>query len=214
MSIENFWKGLLIWFAAVMLILAIAREFVVVIFGVSYGLGFGYLAYRFRHKVRPLFKRFGMDNYWGFILLAMIITVTEETYVWALGGRIAHPILWVDLILVSGMWTVWFSTWHKWLAKKYKWSELEALLAAASIGVLYEYVGTGEILGNPFGLVIAIPLAIVVYAAIFMIPMQLIDFTGKKETTTKWPVSIVVPFIATFPVALLLYVMLSLVITL
>ncbi|MDF1558137.1 MAG: hypothetical protein P1P80_08165 [ANME-2 cluster archaeon] len=97
---------MLIWFCLVIVVLSIAREWGVVAFGVTYGLVFGGLAYRFRDKVGPVFKRLGLYNYKGFLLLCVIVTVTEETYCYILGNRIANPVLWIDLVLVTGLWTV------------------------------------------------------------------------------------------------------------
>ncbi|MBW6518488.1 MAG: hypothetical protein K0A89_08315 [ANME-2 cluster archaeon] len=100
------------------------------------GLIFGGLAYRFRHLVVPYFERIGLYNYKGFLLLSIIVTVTEETYCYLLGNKIAYPVLWIDLVLVTGLWTVWFGTWYLYLSKKYASTEKEALMTAASTGVL------------------------------------------------------------------------------
>jgi hypothetical protein len=203
------WKIMLAWFIAIMIIFVIAREWVVFTFGTTYGLIFGGLAYRYRSKVRPFFKRIGLDNYRGFLILAIIVSVTEETYVYILGGDIAHPVLWIDLVLVTGMWTVWFGTWYFYLSKKYAFSEKEALMTAGFIGVFYEYIGTGKIIENPLLIISFTPLAVIIYAAIFMLPMQLINFTGENESKMKYPVSVILPFILTIPVAIALYIIFS-----
>jgi hypothetical protein len=57
---------------------------------------------------------------------------------------------------------------------------------------------------------IAFPLAVVVYAAIFVLPMQLIEFTGTNDSRMKYPIGIVLPFILTFPAAIILCVLFSL----
>ena len=210
LDIESTWKILLIWFGLVILVFSIAREWGVVAFGVTYGLVFGGLAYHFRHLVVPFFKRMGLYNYKGFLLICVIVSVTEETYCYLLGNRIAHPVLWIDLIVVTGLWTVWFGTWYFHLSKKYAFTEKEALMTAAFTGVLYEYIGTGYFLQNPLGVVLAFPLGVIVYAAIFVLPMQLIEFTGTNNSRMKYPVSIVLPFILTFPAAIVLFVLFSL----
>ncbi|MDF1532199.1 MAG: hypothetical protein P1P72_07785, partial [ANME-2 cluster archaeon] len=79
---------LLIWFGLVILALSIARKWGVVAFGVTYGLLFGGLAYRFRHLVVPYFERIGLYNYKGFLLLSIIVTVTEETYCYLLEKKL------------------------------------------------------------------------------------------------------------------------------
>ncbi len=179
-------------------------------FGVTYGLVFSGLAYRFRRLVVPFFKRMGLYNYKGFLLLSVIVSLTEETYCYLLGNRIAQPVLWIDLVVVTGLWTVWFGTWYFYLSKKYAFPEKEALMTSAFIGVLYEYTGTGYFLQNPLGVVLAFPLAVVVYAAIFVLPMQLIEFTGTNDSKMKYPIGIVLPFILTFPAAIILFVLFSL----
>ena len=202
---------MIVWFLLVMVILCIAGEWSVVGFGVTYGLGLGGIAYKYRRKVRPFFERVRLNNYRGFLLLTVGITITEEVYCWALGNQIAHPVLWVDLILVTVMWSVWFSTWYFFLSKRYYFEEKEALMVAAFSGVFYEYLGTGEVLRNPFGVILAVPLAVVVYAALFVLPMQLIQFTGEYTGRTKYVVGVVLPFLLTLPVALILYIVLSVV---
>ncbi len=202
---------MIVWFVAVMVILCIAGEWSVVVFGVTYGLGFGGIAYRYRRKVRPFFERVRLNNYMGFLLLTVGITVTEEVYCYALGNQIAHPVLWIDLILVTVTWFVWFSTWYFFLSRRYYFEEKEALMVAAFSGVFYEFLGTGEVLRNPFGVILAVPLAVVVYAALFVLPMQLIQFTGECTSRTKYMVGVVLPFLLTLPVALILYIVLSVV---
>ena len=203
------WKIMLLWFTLVMIILSIAGEWGVVAFGLTYGIIFGGFAYRYRRKVMPFFQKIKLDNYLGFLLLAVVITITEEIYCYALGNRIAHPVLWIDLILVTVMWTVWFGTWYFFLSKKYMFTEKEALMVAGFTGIFYEFIGTGAILTNPFGFLIATPLAVVIYAAIFVLPMQLITFNGKNNSKTKYLVGSILPFILTIPVAIALYLIFS-----
>lgn len=209
-SIEKAWQIIIIWFIAVMFIFIIAAEKNIAAFGLTYGLLFGGLAYRFRCNINPFFKRMGLYNYRGFLLLSIIITATEEWYCYSLGNRLAYPVLWIDLIVVGALWTVWFGTWFFYLSKKYLFSEKEALMTAASTGVLYEFIGTGYVLQNPMGIVLAIPLAVVVYAAIFVLPMQLIAFTGKNDSRLKYPVGIILPFILTVPAAVLVFILFAL----
>jgi hypothetical protein len=209
MNVTVAWKVILIWFAAVMVLFCIAREWSVAAFGITYGLGFGGIAYKYRRKVQPLFEKCNLFNYYGFLLLTAIITVTEEVYCYILGNQIAHPVLWADLVLVYSMWSVWFGCWYFFIARHYFFEEKEALMTAGFTGVFYEFVGTGAILENVFGIVIAVPLAVVVYAALFVWPLQLIPFTGKRTGNTKYVIGVVLPFLLTIPVALVLYGVLS-----
>ncbi|MCL7416109.1 MAG: hypothetical protein M8349_08660, partial [ANME-2 cluster archaeon] len=50
-------------------------------------------------------------------------------------------------------------------------------------------------------------LGVVVYAAIFVLPMQLIEFNGTNNSKTKYPVGIVLPFILTIPAAVIIFVL-------
>ncbi|MCG7849392.1 MAG: hypothetical protein MIO93_09475 [ANME-2 cluster archaeon] len=155
LDIESAWKILLIWFALVIVIFSIAHEWGVVALGVTYGLVFGGLPIVFRRLVMPFFKRMVLYNYKGFLLLSVIVSAT--------GNRIAHPVLWIDLGLVTGLWTVWFGTWYFYLSKKYAFTEKEALMTSAFTGVLYEYIGTGYFLLNPLGVVLAFPKLFIIF---------------------------------------------------
>lgn len=199
---------MLSWFIMVMAILGVAGEWSVVTFGVTFGLIYGGVAYRYRKMVKPFCEKINLGNYAGFLLLAVIVTISEEVYCYILGNQIAHPVLWVDLVLVTVMWWVWFSTWYFFLSRRYYFEEKEALMTAGFTGVLYEFVGTGEVLKNPLGIVIAVPLAVVVYAAIIVLPLQLITFTGDITSRQKYVVGSVLPFLLTIPVALGLYLVL------
>lgn len=81
-------------------------------------------------------------------------------------------------------------------------------MTAGFTGVLYEFVGTKAFIANPFGIFLAAPLAVVVYAALFVLPLQLITFTGKKVGNTKYVVGAVLPFVLTLPAAVGLYIIL------
>ncbi|MBU7017294.1 MAG: hypothetical protein HXS44_07270 [Theionarchaea archaeon] len=210
MNSEFMWKIILLWFAVVVTILCIAREWSVAVFGVTYGLGFGGITYKYRRKIKPFLEKVHLNNFGGFLFIAVTVTITEEVYCYALGNQIAHPVLWVDLILVTVMWLVWFSTWYFWLSKWYSFEEKEVLLVAGSTGISYEFVGTGEIFRNPLGIFLAAPLAVVVYAAIFVLPMQVITFTGENTRRMKLVAGVLLPFVLTIPVALVLYLVLSL----
>ena len=203
------WKVILAWFAVVVLLFVVLGGWSLIIFAVGFGAVFGGLEYRYRHSIRPLAARLGLNNYAGFLGLSIAITAFEETFCYLAGNHIAYPVLWIDLVLIIVMWTVWFGTWYFYLSKKYAYGDKEALLLAGIVGIFYEFVGTGAFLSNPAGILLITPMAIVVYAAIFVWPMQLIDFRGKNDSWIKYPVSVLLPFILTFPVAIVLYVVFS-----
>jgi hypothetical protein len=209
MNTRSVWKVMILWFVAVVCVLAAAGEWSVVVFAVTYGLGFGGICYVLRKRVRKLFVNLHLKNYGGFLAITVLVTVGEEVYCYALGNRIAHPVLWIDLIMVTVLWSVWCGTWYFLLSKWYWFREEEALLAAGCTGVSYEFVGTGAVLENPGGILLATPLAVVVYAAIFVLPLQLMDFSGTRKGVSKYIVGIFLPFVLTVPVALGLYVVFS-----
>lgn len=200
---------MILWFGAACLILATAKEWSVVLFAVTYGLGFGGICYVLRKRVRKRLMDLHLKNYGGFLVTTVLITVGEETYCYALGNRIAHPVLWVDLLMVTIFWSVWFGTWYFFLSRWYQFQEKEALMTAGCTGILYEFVGTGAILENPGGFLLITPLAVVVYAAIFVLPLQFLDFSGKRTGSSKYVVGIFLPFFLTVPAALGLYVIFS-----
>ena len=202
------WKIVIAWASLIIICLLLVQEWSVVVFVATYGFIFGGIAFRFRSKIRPLFQAIRLHNYWGFLLLAVAVSVTEEIYCWVLGNNMAHEILWVDLVMVTAIWSVWFSTWYFFLSKRFLFTEKEALMVAGAIGILYEYVGTGDVFGNPL-LILASPLAIVIYATIFVLPMQLITFTGTDDRNRKYPIGIVLPFVLSLPVLLILFVVFS-----
>ena len=115
----------------------------------------------------------------------------------------ALPVLWKDVVFCAAVWLPWFLSWRLFLSKRYRFTEKEALFLAASSGLLYELVGSGALFANPAGLLLAAPLDIVVYAALFMLPMQLVDFTGERAGPAKYVVAPVLPYLLSWPVAVL-----------
>ena len=207
---DRAWLVVLVWFGLVVAVFSLARNWPLVSFALAFGIGFGAAAWAVRKRVRPAFRRLGLANFGGFVILAVAISSGEEVLCWALGNRIANPELWKDLLLVNGTWLVWYASWYYVLSKRFAYREKEALLLAASTGILYEYLSSGAFLTNPAGILLGAPLAAVVYAALFVLPMQLIDFTGKEESAMKYAASPVLPYLLSFaaaiPLVLLLYV--------
>jgi hypothetical protein len=198
---------MLVWFLSVIAIFLLSGGWSVPAFGLSFGLLFGGVAWRYRGRVRPFMARLHLDNFAGFVMLAVSVSAVEETWCWALGNRIAMPVLWKDIAFCSLVWLPWFAAWYFFLSKRFAFREKEALLLAASAGILYELVGSGVIL-SPAGLLLAVPLDIVVYAAIFIVPMQLIDFSGTRTGPAKYIVAPVLPYLLSLPVAVLLSIFL------
>lgn len=113
-------------------------------------------------------------------MIAALVSVFEELYVYSSGNRISVPNICQDVIIVPGQWLVWFAIWYLLIALKFSFTTGRALFAAGLEGLLFEYVGTGLIISNPIGFLVNLPQTIVVYAVIFILPMQFIRFSGKK----------------------------------
>ena len=204
--LQKVWKLVFIWAVISFIILSIAKVWDVVIYGITYCFIFGGLLYKFRNKIGRALEKLHFKNFIGFALLVTFLTVIEELYVLKLSGpeALAHPTLWVNLVLVSSFWLVWLSTWYFYLSKKYVFTKEQAILTAGFSGIMYELVGTLKIFDINAVLFIT-PISILVYATVAIIPMQLIDFTGQKDSKAKYLISVVLPFLITIPVALILY---------
>jgi len=200
---DRAWTVIFVWFFIVIAIFLLAASWSIVSFALSFGAIFGGLAWRYRKSVRPFMARLRLDNFAGFLILGIGISALEEVWCRALGNHVAMPVLWKDVVFCTVVWLPWFAVWYLFLSKRYCFGEKEALLLAASAGLLYELVGSGAIFSNPAGLLLAVPLDIVVYAAIFVIPMQLIEFKGTGRTNWKFAAAPVLPYLLSWPFAAL-----------
>jgi hypothetical protein len=202
---NRLWAVLLAWFLCVCGIFLLAREWSVSAFALSFSLLFGGFAWRYRRNVRPFMARLHLDNFAGFMFLALSVSAAEEAWCYSMGNHTAFPILWKDILFCDIVWVPWFAVWYLYLSKRYSFHEKEALLLAASAGIFYELVGSGAIF-NPAALLLAVPLDLVVYAAIFILPMQLLDFSGTKSGPAKYALSPVLPYLLSIPVAVLIII--------
>lgn len=205
MKFSLLWKVLLILFGVSVAIFLITENWKFILFTFTFGGLYGGTVYTYRHRIGMFFEKHGLRNFPVFIFLSILVSVLEELYVYVLGIRTAVPDIWIDIIVVPGEWAVWFATWYLILSRRYRFTAGQALFAAGLEGIMYEYVGNGIFLRNPVGVLLSIPGTVIVYAAIFILPMQLISFTGTSESIWKYPVSVFLPFVLTIPVALLLY---------
>lgn len=203
MNIDSIWKIILSWFCIVCILFLLTGNSSIAIFGLTYGIGFAALSLFFKERIKDFLSRQGFRTAFGFFALALLATIFEESYCFFLGNKIAHPNLLIDILFVYTIWLGWFGAWYFFLSKKYKFNEKEALFAAGLSGIMYEYAGKPEFLANPTGILIVAPLAIVIYATLFIIPMQAIDFTGKEDGWTKYIAAMLLPFIISLPIAIL-----------
>lgn len=204
------WLVIACWLALSLTIYSILGQFVLVIFTVSFGVAFPLAVYRVREKIRDFVNRHRLQRLVVYGLVAFLVSMIEESYVFALGGRIAFHSVLVDVIAVPVEWMPWYATWYLYLSRKYHYSDKEALLLAGTTGILFEYVGSGAILSSTPILVLSLPLYIVVYSALFILPMQFIRFSsGRDSSHWKYPLSIFLPYLATFPFIFLIYLLLN-----
>jgi hypothetical protein len=199
------WKIIAALFAFSMLALSIERAWNIVSYSVTFGVAYGGTVYLLRGKIRSFFSGIGRIRYPAFLALSLVVSVSEEVYVYILGNHVAIPNIWLDIIIVPLEWAVWFSGWYYLISRKYRFTEGQALLAAGLAGILFEYSGKGFLAFNPLAMLIFFPTAIVIYSAIFILPMQSIQFTGRRETWLKYPIGVFVPYLLSIPVGLVLY---------
>lgn len=195
----------MVWFVLSIAILSFSHDWSEVTFSASFGVIYGGLVYLYRQKISDALESSKMKNFPVYLAVCILVSVFEELYVYGLGNRIAVPNIWQDILIVPGEWLVWFATWYLFTAGKFKFTPGEALFAAGLEGVMFELVGNGMILSNPIGFLVSAPLTIVVYAAIFILPMQFINFTGNIESLWKYPVAVIVPYILVIPATYALY---------
>lgn len=207
-TVDLLWRGLLAWAVIDLVIFAIVQSWNLIAFTVLFGFVFGFISWTFRDRLRPALKRASLDNFAVFLFLAFAIGVFEELVCWGLGNRIANPILWADLIQVCVTWLFWFAIWYLYLAKRFAYSEKEALLLGACVGILYEGVSSLNIFVNPLLVVLMAPLALVIYAAIFLLPLQLIELKGTDKSLWRFPAAIILPYLASLPMGILLAIIL------
>lgn len=203
LNIDTAWIVVLVWLAVELVIFCIVQSWNMVAFTIVFGVAFGGIAWNFRSRIRPAFKRLRLDNIVGFLLLALVISAFEEVLCFGLGNRIANRILWADLVQVCGTWLFWFAAWYLYIGKRYAFSEKEALLVGASVGILYETVSSMTVFANPLVLLM-FPMVVIIYAGIFVLPLQLIDLKGKDDSAWKYPVGILLPYLASLPMGIIL----------
>jgi hypothetical protein len=201
---------LLLWFMAVVIVFFVAGDRSAAVFAFLYAIVYGGICYRYRDSIRSFLTGIPMDRALAFFAVAFVVTAAEETFCFLTGNRIALPVLWADVLFCGLVWSGWFGTWYFFLSKKYRFGEPEALLVAGMSGLLYE--GFGPVMANPVAalpILVISPFLILVYSAIFLVPMQLISFTGTKESVWKYPVSVVLPFLVSLPITMALFVIFS-----
>ncbi len=198
-------KILLVWLIVSILVLSLEKAWSIVAYILSFGVGYGGLVYFSRHQLRERFSGIGRSRFPAFLMVAVAVSVTEELYVHSLGNSIAISNVWLDIIVVPAEWAAWFTAWYFVISRHFSFTEKQALLCAGLAGIIFEYSGKGFLIADPLAMAIFFPTAIVVYAAIFILPMQFIKFSGTYEGWLKYPAAVFLPYAASIPVGLILY---------
>jgi hypothetical protein len=203
------WAGVLaVWFLFSLFILAIVHAWGVVSYVVAFCGLFGGAAWILRSRVRPALRRLGLDGLGGFLLLAVAVSTGEEMLIYLLAGPQALAIhqLGLDLLWIDAIWLGWMLPWFVWVSRRFAFGEVEALVVGSSTGVLFEVVLSRVILAGPLALV-WVPLGWVVYATVFLLPLQLVDFPSASRRTGRLPLTLGATWGSATAVALGLYVL-------
>lgn len=201
---------LVLLFGAGCIVMILAGNWSVGLFGLTYVLAYGGPIYVFRKPLRSLLKRLPGPAVVKFFGLAMLVSALEEVWCYMTGNQVALPVLWEDVVFCSTGWLGWYGTWYFFLSKRYRFEENEALILAGLTGLFYELAGKSVILSNPLGVILFAPVLIMVYVALFLLPMQLIELTGTRESLWKYPVAVIVPYLLSIPLALIVFLIFSL----
>ncbi len=205
MNDSTAWKAVLAWFTFSIAVLFLEGALSIVTYVLSFGVGYGGLVYFFRHRLRKMSANLDRARFPVFIAVAVLVSILEEFYVYLLGNSIAVPNIWLDIIVVPAEWAAWFSAWYFLISRHFSFSEKQVLLCAGLAGILFEYSGKGFLLSDPLAMAVFYPTAIVVYAAIFILPMQFMKLSGTNDSWIKYPVAVLIPYFFSIPVGVLLY---------
>lgn len=185
-------------------VLTAAKLWSMVAFSITFGAIYGGLVSYHSVRIRDFFRERSLNTYPVFLLLAILVSVCEEAYVHILGNSVAVSNIWLDMIIVPGEWSVWFTAWYFLMSRRYFFNGSQVLLIAGLSGLLYEYLGNLYFLANPLGFMVEVPTTVVIYASIFVLPMQLMNFTGDRDSWIKYPAGIFLPYLLSLPMDLFL----------
>ncbi len=208
-AVAWYWRFIFAWFVLSIAVLASIGSWSSVYFAIVWCVVFGGASWLFRERIRDIIKGSLIDNIVGFSIIVIIISSVEEYLVYILGGTLAQPVLWVDLVFIDATWLTWLVMWKLWVSRKFAFSPPEAVLYSAFTGVLYEIFVSGAFLHNPFSIFIELPVVWIVYSVIVFIPITMIDFRGKSHGVIAGIEAVLVPFLISEAVAASLWVLLG-----
>ncbi len=197
------------WFIFSVVATALNHEWRAVAFTLSFGALYGGSVLAAGRQIRNALSSWGLIRFPVFISVAIAVSVAEETYAYALGVRIAIPVLWQDLIIVPGEWAAWFAAWYLIIARKFAFTDIEAAASAGITGLLFEYAGAPATLADPLATIVAIPLTVAVYSAIFSLPLQFMKFNGLSASRWKYPVAVLLPYLLSLPATVALFILIN-----
>ena len=203
------WRIVFIAGLAVCGVLVLVGAWRIAAFTLLWGYGFGGVCWRWRDNIQAALARARIQRYAGFAIAVIVLSVVEESVCAGFGCALAVPNYYADLFVVTSLWLAWLSGWYFVIAPRFKFEYEEALLVAASTGVMFEAVGNGKIFADPFTTTLAIPLAIVVYMGITAIPIRMIEFKGTRGGRSKYPTAFLVPYLLMLPFAVAAFIVAS-----
>jgi hypothetical protein len=209
--LDTVYKVVLVWSTISIGIFLLLKEYGLVAYVVVFVGLFGVIAYRQRIELGRFLRRIGFAHPLFFSLLVIGLVLFEEYLAYVLAGPegVMYPEhLSINMVLIATFWLAWLLSWKWYIAPKYHFTEREAIMTAGFAGIMYEIIGPMHFLDAASWLLIA-PLSILIYAAVAILPMQLIDFSGQQVSKYKYLIATVIPFLLTWPPALVLYFVLT-----
>lgn len=205
-KIPIYWKIIVLWATFSLIVFTVLGSYSIVLYTTIFCMGYGLPMFIFRNRLRTRLRISGIAKLLFFLILSLSISAIEEVLAYSTGNRIAYSPVSLDILLVPLIWLPWFLTWYFYLSRKYSFNEYSSLATGGSTGILFEF--SGKLFNPSFypDLLIAVPLAIAVYASILVLPFTLIDFTGKSKSRLRYPVSVLLPFVLSIPVVFAVYI--------
>ena len=200
-----------VWASISLLISVLVKSYGLVAYVVVFVGLFGGVFIRYRSHIVGWLRNAGWSSTPKYVLLISIITLIEEWLVLVLAGRagLMYPgHFGVNMLLVLSFLVPWLLTWKLYLLKQYRYSKNEAIMTAGLAGVMYEVLNPARMM-NPAAWLMLTPLSILIYAVVAYLPLQVIEYSGRKQSRIKYLVSVLLLFVVSWGPALLVFMALS-----
>lgn len=146
---------------------------------------------------------------WRFLLLALVMAITEEIIVTLLGGGLGGQTnnLAVDLANTVPLFLFWSIGWWL-LINRFTFTIREALWMVALHGWIFEMLYSGIVLYNPIGAILFFPMFAAVYTIILYVPFLGVSNILKQGSTNplRFGLAFALPFIMIFPIIFVLVI--------